>query len=124
MPNQFTTAKDPKVQQYLEDQAMTDYDKFEIVTKIRAIVLTNLPNIQEKIMYGGIMFTLDGVNQCGVYTSQNHVSLEFSQGYLLDNKNGVLEGVGHTRRHIKVNSLEEVITKNIADLVDQLRSLK
>ena len=79
-----------------------------IVLEIRKIILESNSQIEEKIMCGGIMFTIENTNICGIYLSKTHVSLEFSKGYLLEDKNKILEGVGHTRRRIKIPSFDDI----------------
>ena len=93
---------------------------FPVVLEIRKIILESSSQIQEKIMYGGIMFTIENINICGIYVSKNHVSLEFSKGYLLEDKNKILEGVGHTRRHIKIQTIDDIETKKVVGFVSGL----
>ena len=47
----------------------------------------------------------------GIYSYTDHVSLELTQGRLLDDPDNVLEGAGKTRRHIKLRALEDIANK-------------
>lgn len=58
MPALPTTSKTSTVQNFLEDLMMYDNNWFPIVLEIRKIILESNNQIQEKIMYGGIMFTI------------------------------------------------------------------
>ena len=123
MQNTFTPSKDLKVQQHLIDTMMFHEAQFEIVIAVRDLVFGSQPDIWEKMMYGGIMFSVGEFKQCGIYISQNHVSLEFSKGYLLSDPNVILEGIGHTRRHIKLHNLEEVESKRVIEFLAQLKEI-
>ena len=123
MKDFFTPSKDPKVQQHLFDMMMFHEAQFNIVIAVRDLVFASQPGIWEKMMYGGIMFSVGEVKQCGIYIRKNHISLEFSKGYLLSDANEILEGVGHTRRHIKLHNLEEIETKEVASFLAQLSNI-
>ena len=123
MQDTFTHSKDSKVQQYLLDTMMFNERQFEIVIAVRDLVFSSQPDIWEKMMYGGIIFSVDETKQCGIYVSQKHVSLEFSKGYLLSDPNGILEGFGHTRKHIKLHNLEEVETKGVLEFLAHLKEI-
>jgi len=62
MPAPPTTSKNPKVQSFLEDLMMYNNNWFAIVLEIRKIILESNNQIQEKIMHGGIMFTIENIN--------------------------------------------------------------
>ncbi len=123
MTNSFTPSKDSKVQQHLIDTMMFHEAQFEIVIAIRDLVFASQADIWEKMMYGGIMFSVGETKQCGVYVSKNHVSLEFSKGYLLTDPNQILKGVGHTRRHIKLITIEDIESKQAVSFLAQLSTL-
>ena len=123
MTNSFTPSKDPKVQQHLLDTMMFHEVQFNILIAVRDLVFGSHSDIWEKMMYGGIMFSVGEAKQCGVYVSKNHVSLEFSKGYLLTDPNQILEGVGHTRRHIKLKTVEDIESKQVVSFLAQLSTL-
>jgi hypothetical protein len=81
-------------------------------------VLTSYPEISERMMYGGIMFTLEK-DFGGVFAYKDHVSLEFSQGSQFNDPNKLLQGSGKFRRHLKFSSSEDVDDKMVLFFVDQ-----
>jgi hypothetical protein len=92
---------------------------FEIVEELRERVLRAHPAIDEEIKYGGIMFSL--ATTCGgLYVSSKHVSFEFSSGYRMSDPEGVLQGTGKFRRHLKVTTVDEIDALHVDDFVDQL----
>jgi hypothetical protein len=114
----MTPSTDSKVQQFLEDLAQFQSVNFAIINKIRSIVLTSYPEISERMMYGGIMFTLEK-DFGGVFAYKDHVSLEFSQGSQFNDPNKLLQGSGKFRRHLKFSSSEDVDDKMVLFFVDQ-----
>ncbi len=112
-------SKDENVQEFLDDTKEFDEDKYNILQECRKIVFKIFPNASERIIYGGIMFTLSD-DFGGVFASKKHISFEFSQGYLLKDPDGLLEGVGKYRRHLKLRSTDDVIIKQVSFFVQQV----
>lgn len=69
-------------------------------------------------MYGGIMFS-SGFDFGGVFLRKNHISFEFGFGVRFNDPDGVLEGTGKSRRHLKLRSLEDIEIKKVAYFVEQ-----
>ena len=65
------------------------------------------------------MFTLDGRDYGGTFVSKHHVSFEFSRGYSLDDPDGLLEGTGKYRRHLKIRELSDIEDKSVKFFVKQ-----
>jgi len=65
------------------------------------------------------MFSLEERDIGGIFASKKHVSFEFGNGSSLDDPNGVLEGTGKSRRHLKLTSLTDVREKNVKHFVLQ-----
>ena len=55
----------------------------------------------------------------GIYSYKDHVSLEFSNGARLDDRNGVLEGSGKLRRHVKLYNKDDIEKKACRSLLGQ-----
>jgi len=74
------------------------------------IIETSLPNIQSDKKYGGLLFKSgkEGKHFCGVFVYKNHVTIEFGDGYKLDDPTGALAGKGKYRRNLKFTSLEDI----------------
>ncbi|MHA1575972.1 MAG: DUF1801 domain-containing protein [Candidatus Thorarchaeota archaeon] len=111
-------SKDEKVKKFLDDIEEFDTEKSRILQDLRKIVFTHYPQVSERMMYGGIMFSL-GEDFGGIFVRKNHISFEFSEGVLMKDPNAVLEGTGELRRHLKIKSLEEIKDKNVDFFVRQ-----
>ena len=55
----------------------------------------------------------------GIFVYKDHVSLEFSQGASFDDPDGVLEGKGKNRRHLKFTAVENVESKGVDGFLKQ-----
>lgn len=113
--------QDENVKRWLVELEKADPGMSEIILALRQSVFDNHPNAHEKIMYGGIVFSLDSEMFGGLFAYKNHVSLEFSNGYLMEDEKGILEGKGKYRRHIKFNLLEDIEMKDAKYYIKQAR---
>jgi hypothetical protein len=114
----MTTSNLTPVQKHLEDLKTFDSHNYLIVEELRRILFQTFPEIEEFVKYNGLMYKTD-VGIGGIFTYASHVSLEFSNGYLLDDQYKQLEGSGKFRRHIKLESVAEITTKNITYYLNQ-----
>ena len=101
----------PAVQEFMESIKLLDDTKYEILQSLRDIVFTNFPGVEERMMYGGIMFS-EKADFSGIFMYKNHVSMEFNDGFKFSDPDRVLEGKGKYRRHIKFKSPEDIEAKN------------
>lgn len=96
------------------DKAVSD----AIDGAIKEIVEQIAPDVRFVPKYGGEVVAHDPDDDKkfvgGIFTYKDHVSLEFSQGAFFDDPDGVLEGKGKNRRHLKFTSVEDVAAK-VAD---------
>lgn len=106
------------VQSFLEEFMMVDSEKFEILQNLRKIVFANFPEVNERIMYGGIMFSLED-DFGGLFVRKNHISFEFSSGAYMNDPHKFLEGTGELRRHLKIRSLADLEDKEVDFYVKQ-----
>lgn len=103
----------------------------ELLEDIKNIILENIAATQLKgfwhPMYGGLVFELEDGNRKsgigGVFISKKHVSFEFSNGYLLDDIAGKLEGGGKFRRHLKLKNLNDIADKQLIGYFKQAHAL-
>ena len=109
------------IDQFLEELSLKDFDKYELLTRIRNIVLKMYPNVTETIKYGGIIFSLED-SFGGLFASKNHVSFEFTYGYKLTS-NLKLEGSGKYRRHLKIKAFSDDLEENLILLLEQIGSI-
>ena len=82
-----------KVQNFIDNILLVDNTKHQILESVRKIVFENYPEVKERMMYGGIIFSLND-DWGGVFVYKNHLSFEFSYGYKLDDPENLLEGSG------------------------------
>ena len=110
--------KNKHVEKYLEEIMMSNDDQFNILQKLREIVFKVYPKTNERIIYGGIMFSLDN-DFGGILVRKNHVSFEFGNGFAMNDPNKLLEGKGKFRRHLKIRSLSDIDDKKVEFFVKQ-----
>lgn len=106
------------VQKLLDDIYVSNRNHYDIVQELRSIVFSELSTATERVIYGGIMFTLKE-DFGGIFSSTNHVSFEFSEGYKFKDPDGQLEGTGKMRRHLKIGSLSGIPDKRVSYYVKQ-----
>ncbi len=110
-----------KVENFLRDLELIDSEKFDIVQNIRREIRDLIPDIDEKIMYGGIVFTINSKDIGGIFARKHHISFEFTSGYLMQDKNGILEGTGQFRRHIKLKKKSDILEKDLLFFLKQMK---
>lgn len=118
----MSKSNNPKVQEFLEQQMLGDHARYEVLDRLRRIVFEYYPKVEERMMYGGIIFSLKE-DFGGVFVYKNHVSFEFSYGYKLNDPGQLLEGGGKYRRHVKIKSLADIETKKVDFFVMQIKAL-
>jgi hypothetical protein len=107
------------VQNFIDNIMMLDNPKHQTLLELRKIVFENFPKVKERIMYGGIIFSLDD-DFGGVFVYKNHISFEFSYGYKFKDPDKQLEGKGKYRRHLKIRSGDDIEIKKVAFFVKQI----
>ena len=111
-------SENEQVQRHLEEIMMFNDEQFNILQKLREIVFKVYPKTNERIMYSGIMFSLDG-DFGGIFVRKNHISFEFVNGFTMNDPDKLLEGKGKFRRHLKIRSLSDIDNKNVVFFVKQ-----
>lgn len=112
-------SKNKEVQEFIDRAGFIDYDKMESLNIMREIVFENFPEAEEKIMYGGIMFSRETEDFGGLFVRKNHVSFEFVKGFLMNDPKKLLEGNGKYRRHLKIKTITDVKNKEVEFYVKQ-----
>lgn len=108
-----------KVNEFLIDIQTTFPDKSETLEKIRKIFFDENPEIKEDIKYGGIVFNVSGQLVGGIYIYKQHISIEFSNGAQFSDKDGLLEGKGKMRKHLKILENNNIKDKNVRFYIKQ-----
>ena len=95
----------------------------EITLAIDRLVVDIAPTAAKRKMYGGIVFEAEADNPDtrfgGYFVYAKHVGMEFTKGALLDDPDGILQGRGKMRRHIKLTSLADVEEQRVGQFVRQ-----
>lgn len=108
-----------KINILLQDFDLVNPEFGKIVRILRKTVLSNAPNSEEKVMYGGIIFTIPGRMFCGLFLRKKYVSVEFDLGYLLKDTEKHLEGSGQYRRHLKIFDKTDIKFKKTESFILQ-----
>ncbi len=114
-----TKSKNKDVQKFLNDIKMINAEKADMFIEVREIIFKYFPKTDERIMYGGIVFFLNAEMFCGLFLNKNHITLEFSKGFLMKDSKKILEGKGKYRRHLKLITKEDIVIKNLSSFVKQ-----
>ncbi len=95
----------------------------QLTNELDEIIAQVCPGAGRRPMYGGIVFEAEAGNPktlvCGHFTYKKHVSLEFSNGYQLNDLDNVLEGAGKYRRHVKLTCQSDLHEKSVRALIVQ-----
>lgn len=104
------------VEELVEELSKTAPTLHAIVEEVRSLVFAVVPEAEERVMYGGIVFEAP-IMFCGVFAYSGHVSVEFSRGRDLADPYGVLEGKG-VRRHIKLREPSDIESLHVREFVE------
>jgi len=84
---------------------MDDVKSADLVRVLHQLILRAAPAASYFSKYGGALYTvkpkLKESHFCGVFVRDDHIELEFRQGAALRDPDKLLNGRGHSRRHIK-----------------------
>jgi len=112
---------DIKIINFLDSIKMLDIEKHKILEKLRELIFDSFSDINERMQYGGILFSLDD-DVAGLFAYTHHVSLEFGHGSTFNDPNKFLEGKGKYRRHLKFTSVDEIKKKQVIFYITQIES--
>ena len=110
---------DQTVISLIQDIDLANPEFGKIIRTLRKTVMSIAPNSEEKVMYGGIIFTIPGRMFCGLFARKKHVSVEFDLGYLLKDTEKHLEGSGQYRRHLKIFDKKDIEIKKADEFISQ-----
>ncbi len=103
-----------RVEALLEEVRLVSEVRHALVQAVRALFQSTLGPTDEDVKYGGILFSVGGVQVGGVFVYAEHVSVEFSKGASIQDSFGFLEGAGKGRRHVKLRAHEDIDGKRLA----------
>ena len=116
--------KNLEIEKLLEDFELVNPVLVIIMRSLRKMVHKIAPHSEEKIMYGGIIYSIPERMFCGLFLRKNHISVEFDLGYLLNDDDNYLEGKGKYRRHLKIHNKKEIIITNVDKFIQESFTLK
>lgn len=109
----------PEIERFLNAASAKDEQIGEILNSLRTIVKENYPESTEEMKYGGICFFDAGLLVGGIFPRKMHVSFEFSYGAAMIDQDGLLEGNGKFRRHLKIREIDDIEGKKVAYFLAQ-----
>lgn len=101
------------VQTLVDDIHHLGHEQYLVVEAVRKLVKAIVSPVSEEVKYGGILFTSD-VQFGGVFAYKKHVSVEFNKGAQIADEFGHLEGGGKGRRHLKLYTVNDIESKQLA----------
>ncbi|MCF8054541.1 MAG: DUF1801 domain-containing protein [Deltaproteobacteria bacterium] len=96
----------------------------EIITPLRKQVLQLATNVHEDVKWNALCYFKGARAFVGIMPYKKYISVIFDRGAELVDSYRVLEGKGHTMRHIKIHSLPDVAEKNVVSYVEQSYNLR
>ncbi len=91
----------------------------EICQSLRALILSNFPQISEEFKWNYPAYYYNGKRICSTGGFKDHATLELDYGAHLKDVKGRIVGVGKNIRHIKIKSVEQVDADYFVDLLRQ-----
>ncbi|MEX2964205.1 DUF1801 domain-containing protein [Microbulbifer sp. TYP-18] len=96
------------VEEFIQDIAISNANLHGILIELRKLFGSCGQDLAEGIKYGGLVFAKNERLVGGIFIYKNHLSLEFGQGAEFDDPDGLLEGKGKFRRHLKFTSEKDI----------------
>lgn len=102
---------------------MDDINLQDIRAAVKDLARRIRPELSFEPKYGGEVFVPDPMDPKrfvgGVFLYKDHVSVEFSNGAGFDDPDGLLEGKGKARRHLKLHTLADIDAKQLDGFLRQ-----
>lgn len=108
-----------KIQNFLNDIQAISTEQWEQIREIRKVFNKIGPELREGIMYGGLVFFVGKELVSGIFPYKNHISIEFGNGVNFSDPDGLLEGKGKMRRHLKILDRNDIVAKKIDYYIGQ-----
>ncbi len=101
-----------RISEFINDVQSVAPEQAEIIDLIRRLFNETSDVLDEEIKYGGLVFLKSGSLIGGIFPYKNHISIEFSNGADFSDPQGLLEGKGKRRRHLKIHNHQDIDLKN------------
>ncbi len=90
-----------------------------IVSRLRELALQISGGMREDIKWNALCFFKGERAFVGIMPYKKYISVIFDRGVELEDSDAVLEGKGHTMRHIKIHSLNDIEAKHVNSYINQ-----
>jgi hypothetical protein len=90
-----------------------------IVSRLRELALQVSDEVREDIKWNALCFFKGNRAFVGIMPYKKYISVIFDRGVELEDPDTMLEGKGHTMRHIKIRCLNDLKGKNISSYIEQ-----
>ena len=100
--------KNPKVDAYLAEK---DHPLHAEIQRVREIILSAHPSIEETIKWSSPTFMYKGNMASYFMNAKKHVSLMFHKGAAINDTRGLLQGDGKEARTAKFSNMEDIEAK-------------
>jgi hypothetical protein len=101
-----------RIKEFINDVQSVAPEQAEVIESTRRLFNNASQALSEEMKYGGIVFFKSGLLIGGIFSYKKHISIEFSNGADFSDPQGLLEGKGKRRRHLKIHNLQDVDLKN------------
>ena len=108
-----------KINEFINDVKSVAPEQAQVIDIIRGLFNKDSQAISEEIKYGGLVFLRSGLLIGGIFPYKNYISIEFSNGVDFSDPQGLLEGKGKRRRHLKIHNHQDIDLKNAAFFIEQ-----
>ncbi|MBU8902073.1 MAG: DUF1801 domain-containing protein [Victivallales bacterium] len=81
-------------------------------------------DIRENIKWNALCYFKGDRAFVGIMPYKSYISVIFDRGVELDDPTNLLEGKGHTMRHIKIRCFDDLKKKNVGSYIKQSFKLK
>ena len=102
---------------------LTDEEE-PIVTWLSKNTLRLSGDIWEAVKWNALCYFKGDRAFVGIMPYKKYISVIFDQGVDLDDPHHVLEGKGHTMRHIKIHSRDDLEKKHVRSYIEQSYKLE
>ncbi len=106
----------PKINDFMTNLTRDEIDIVEYLTKNACQLAVD---VAEDIKWNALCFFKGDRPFVGIMPYKKYISLIFDRGAELDDPYNVLEGKGHTMRHIKIHSFDDLARKHVSSYIEQ-----
>ena len=111
----------PKVTEFM--MGLTE-DEEAIVAHLTKRILKLSNDIREDVKWNALCYFKGNRAFVGIMPYEKYISVIFDQGVDLNDPYQVLEGKGHTMRHIKIHSHDDLEKKQVSSYIEQSYKLE